>query len=345
MQIEDNTLSASDLALIADDNSGDDSSAPAADTGKPAGDAPAATDKGAEGSKPAADGKPAGDAGKPAADAGKWFTDDWKEKAIAGVPESQRKKAEAYIARRSSPYDILNGAMSADDKIAELTRDRIKIPTGKDDDPKDVAAFRKAMGIPDSPDKYEVKVPKEYGELSELDTELKDAFLERALSTGMSQKQVDLAMDNYFAIEKVKAAEQAKLVLASSTAAQDELRVHFGKEYRQSVELTNRFFAEGLGKNGMAEAEDRREFLSKRFADGTALGEHPAFVKFMAELARERADDGAFIMGEGTDGVDIDAKIDKIIKTRNSDPKAYAAMQPELERLVAAQNRMKARKG
>lgn len=284
--------------------------------------------------------KPAADAGKPAS----WYTDDWKEKAIAGVPEPQRKKAESYLARRASPYDILNGAMSADDKIAELTRDRIKVPTGKDDDPKDIAAFRKALGVPDAVDKYQVNVPKEYGELSELDTELKDAFLERAHATNMTQKQVDLAMDNYFAIEKVKQAEMAKRVLASSTAAQDELRVHFGKEYRPAVELTNRFFAEGLGKAGMADAADRREFLSKRFADGTALGEHPAFVKFMAEIARERADDGALIMGETTDGVDLDTRINKIIETRNTDQKEYERMQPELARLIAAQNRQKARR-
>lgn len=335
MQIADETESFSneDLALVADDNG-----AETVDAGKGGDVKPAA---GADVGKVDASKPDAGDADK-----GKWFTDDWKEKAISGVPEPARKKAESYLKTRSSPYDILNGAMSADDKIRELTSTRVKIPTGKDDDPKEVAAYRKAIGIPDDPEKYKIDVPAEYGELSQLDKDLVSDFRKEAFKTGMPQSAVDLAIKTHFTIQKTVAAEEARKVLQASQKNQDELRVHFGKEFRQTVELTNRMFQTELAEAGLTDQGERHEFLSKRLSDGTMLGEYPPFVKMMAKIARERADDGAFIMGETTDGEDLDTKIDAIMKKRNQGAegmKEYQRMEPEMKRLIAAQNRMKAR--
>ena len=71
------------------------------------------------------------------------FGDNWREDIIKNLPEEQHDKARNYLKTRNSPYDIVRGAMSADQKITELTRDRVKIPTGENDDPKDVAAYRK----------------------------------------------------------------------------------------------------------------------------------------------------------------------------------------------------------
>jgi hypothetical protein len=63
----------------------------------------------------------------------------------------------------------------------------------------------------------------------------------------------------------------------------------------------------------------------------------------MAKIAKERADDGAFLVGEG-DGEDLDGKVDKIMAIQHSNPKEYERMQPELKRLIAAQIRRDQRK-
>lgn len=316
---------------------------------KPAGnDAPAAAagDAGKGGSTPApAAGDNSSKAGVSAVDNGPWGS-DWREKTLANLDETTREKADKFLKTRSSPYDVLRSALAADSKITELTNSRVKIPTGKDDDPKDVAAYRKARGVPETPDKYDIEpFVKEVGELSPLDNELKDEFLKQAHSLNWGQKDVDFAMKTWVANQKMLAAEQTKRVLSAQQAAIDELRVEYGKEYRPNIELVNRMFSEELSRVGMQEADERREFLSKRFADGTALGEHPAFVKMMVNIARERADDGALVMGETADGGDIDKRIDSIMEKMNSDPKEYARMQPELQRLIAAQNRRNARGG
>lgn len=272
------------------------------------------------------------------------FGDNWRDQIAAGLPEDQRAKAQAWLKNRASPYDVLNAGMSADSKISQLMRERVKIPTGKDDDPKEVAAYRKAIGVPEKPDGYKVELPKEYGaELTGTDKELLDEFLEEAHAKNYTQGQVDLAIQNYWAVQqRVRAAEQAQIARAQQGAV-DELHAHFGKEYRPTVELINRMFETELSEVGLTKPEERREFLSQRFTNGMALGEYPPFVKMMAKIARERADDGAFVVGEGTDGVDIDKRIDDIIAIRTTNPKEYERMQPELQRLVAAQNRRKAR--
>lgn len=272
-----------------------------------------------------------------------WLPNDWRDKLVNGFPEDQRGKAKDYVTRRNSPYEIIRSGMTADAKIKELTETRIKLPTGKDDDPKELAAFRQKWGVPADAKEYKADIPKEVGELSDLDQELLDEFKKDAHTKNYSQDQFAHAVKMYWAVDQRVKAAQVTQVVKAQQAAVDELRVEFGKDYRPTVELINRMFETELSAVGMTEADERREFLSQRFTNGMALGEHPAFVKMMAKIARERADDGAFVMGETSDGVDIEAKIDKIIETRNTDMKAYERMQPELKRLIAAQERMKAR--
>ena len=314
------------------DTSADTSTDTTADTGK---SSSPTTEKAA----PATGDRAAADASKP-----EGFGDDWKDRLLTGMPETQRERAQGYLSKRSSPYDVLNAALSADQKISELMRDRVKIPTGKNDDPKEVERFRKAAGIPDKPDGYKVDIPREYGELSELDEELVGEFQQEMHAAGANQKQVDVASKMYFAIQQRVNAAKAAEAMAADRKGLEEIKGFHGKAFPQVVELTNRMFAEGLGKYGLEDPKARTDFLSMRLENGQKLGSFPPFVNFMADLAKERADDGAFDVGDGDDGEDINAKIDKIIAMRDTDIKAYQRMQPELEKLIKRQDRMAKRK-
>ena len=343
------------------DVSADETTATSADAGDKGGAPAAGSDKNAAatGGKSASDagGKDADNGAKEAdasADAGDKatpkpgmtdvFGDGWRDQIAGGLPSDQQDKAKKFLAARQSPYDVLRSAMSADQKISELMRDRVKIPTGDGkDDPKEVAAYRKARGVPDKATDYKVTIPDDYGPLTSLDEGLRDEFLTEAHKRNMGQKDVDFLIQTHFAIQRTAAAAQAKRVLEAQQVAQDDLRVEYGKEYRPNVELVNRMFADGLSKYGMEDKEERLDFLSKRFVDGTAIGEHPAFVKMMVEIARERADAGALLMGESTDGggQDLDKREKEIMGLMHTDPKEYARMQPELEKIIMAQQRRK----
>lgn len=333
MHVEDNenqSLSADDLAMLGNQDTGA--------SGDEAGNKPSADAEKKSGTEPTnatSEGEPV----KPLD-----FSERWRDEIAAGLPADQRDKAKQYLKTRNSPYEVLRAGMSADAKISELMATRVKIPTGKDDDPKDVASYAKARGVPDKADDYKLDVPDGF-ELSETDQQLKGDFFKAAHQRHWNQADVDLAVKTHMAILQETEAEQAKQRIQASQAAQDELRVHFGKDYRASIELTNRMFQQEMSELGMDDTKARQEALSIPLADGRMLGELPWFVKMMAKIARERSDDGAFEMGESGDGVDLDAKIDKIMDKKFSDPKEYERLQPELQRLIGAQQRRERRAG
>lgn len=329
-----------DESLGQDDTSGNDETAAAA-----AAAAEAAKADGDKGGDQSADKGAEAAADKGGKGGDDWLPADWRDRFANGLPEDQRGKAKDYLKNRSSPFDILRSGMAADSKISELTRDRVRVPTGKNDDPKDVAAYRKARGTPEKAENYDIRLPEDFGEMDQLDSEMSDEFKKKAHSLNWGQKDFDLAIDTVIARDKMRAAEQANRVLRAKEAAQDELRIEFGKEYRGNVELINRFIGEEMKRVGVDDANLRREALSERFADGMALGEKPWFVKMMANIARRYADDGLIETGETEEAGDVDTRIDKIVGLMHSDPKEYERMQPELQKLIAVQNRRGARKG
>lgn len=273
------------------------------------------------------------------------FPDNWREQYIVGLPEDQREKAKNWLSKRSSPYEVLRAGINADQKIQDLAQNRVKVPTGKEDDPKDVAAFRKHWGVPEKPSDYKVELPKEYGtELSATDKEMLDEFLADAHSKHMNQAQVDHSIKAFWAVQQRMNAYKSAEAMKVDTAAEDDIRVEMGKDYRTNLELINRVVGEGLSKHGWEKPEDRREFLSMRLENGVKLGSYKPFVMWLSELAREKADDGTLEFGDSGDAVDIDRRIDEIIGTRDKDIKEYERLQPELKKLITIQNRRNARR-
>ena len=324
-------------------------------TGAPSSSAPRET---AESSAPAGDGaKPAIGAedtgGAKAAEPSQADKDvvdllgpNWRDRIVTapGFKDEERTKIKAYLDRRGSIYDVLRSGANSDQKISELMRDRVKIPTGKNDDPKEIAAYRKARGAPEDPEKYDIKLPEDFGELDSLDKDLSSDFKKRAHALHWGQKDFDLAIETVVARDRMRAAEQANKVLRAKEAAVDELRIHFGKDYRPTVEMINRMIGEEMAAIGIDDPNLRREALSERFADGMALGEKPWFVKMMANIARKYGDPGVFEAGEPVEGGDVDSKIETIMGMMMTNPKEYERMQPELKRLIEIQERRNKRR-
>lgn len=339
---QDRAIGADDLALLGDtpaDTSADTSASDAATSDKSSG----ASDKGGTSAKDSsAKDDSASDDGK----SGGAFPDNWRDLYVQGLPDEQKGKAKDWLAKRSSPHEVLRAGLAADAKIQELSQGRVKVPTGKGDDPKDIAAFRKAIGVPEKVEDYKIDLPKEYGaELQANDKELLDEFLKDAHEKNMTQAQVDHSIKTYWAVQQRVNAMRAAEAMRVDQAAEDEIRTEMGKEFRGNVELINRMLSDGLSKHGWDAPEDRRDFLSQRLENGVKLGSWPPFVRWLSEMARERADDGTLEFGDGGDAVDVDRRIDDIMKIRDKDMKEYQRLEPELKKLIAVQNRRKTRGG
>lgn len=266
------------------------------------------------------------------------LTAEMRQFLLGKLGPDAKAKAEKWLGTRSSITDLFNGAYNADAKIQELAQGRVKVPTGKDDKPEDVQAFRKAFGVPEAPDKYDIWRPEGSGEMSGADKEMWGEFLKDAHANNIGQKQVDTVAKAFYRVQETAQREMANRAKAAAEKAQEDLRVEYGRDYKPNVELANRFLSETFP--GLRDA-DGGNILDKRFADGTALGEHPGFVKSIIKLAKEAADDGAIVIGETTEGVDVDKRLNELMDLMRTDRTKYAspAVQQEVQRLTAVQMR------
>lgn len=333
-----------------DDLSGGSEGGGAADEPKVGGDQPAAGSDG--GKAPAVD--PAGKVETPAAGAdpakgseqGKSATDDLslsdelRAKLIAALPKEAQERAGKYVKSRSSIADLLKAGLGADSKISELMaaqKGLIK-PLGEKATPEEVAAYRKAVGVPETADKYAVYRPEGF-EPTEADTEAEKTFLEAAHAANLNQRQVDGVMKTYYLLQAQAAKAQSDRAAAAAEKAVEDLRVEFGRDYKANVALADRWLKEHLGEDM---GDDWKGLMGMRFQDGTALGEHTGFVKAIVKLAKAWADDGLPDIGEGGSGESIDQQVDSMMKKMGTDEYNSPAFQQKLQALIAQQNKRRA---
>ena len=131
----------------------------------------------------------------------------------------------------------------------------------------------------------------------------------------------------YWSIEQRRAAANLAQAARASQASLTKVNQAMGGEFTQRIEQINRTIGDLMAKYG-ADAEERTAFMSKRFADGTAVGENYAFVMALDEIARDRSDDGAFYMGNGTDGQDLNKRIDDAIAMSHQSGRICQDRQP-----------------
>jgi hypothetical protein len=274
---------------------------------------------------------------------------------ISQFPEGdERSKAEKYLERRSSVVDIVRSGMNADARIQELTdaaNQRIKPPTAEST-PEEIESFRQAMNIPQSYTDYQGFRP-EGRQFTEAETQMEQRYFQFAHENNMTPTQVMNNMAFLDAYQNSQAEARAAQVKEASDRSEDTLRVKYGTDFRDKKSLGEEFLKQGLAPHvgGNAELGD---LLNKRFEDGTALGENPAFFGWVIDMAIDAQDAGAldFNSAGGTNsggGVDVEARIAELrAKAHSRDPAEKAeyaspAVQQEIKSLVARQMRQQQR--
>lgn len=272
------------------------------------------------------------------------FPDDWRERTIKtlGLEGDALKRAQERAKRASSPAELLRTVLAGDAKIADMAaelKSAVKIP-GDKAKPEEIEAFQKAWGVPEAPDKYDLKA---LGELSPVDREIWDEVLPEFHKRHYSQEQLNAAAQALAKANEIAAKRMQERAEQVAAKTRDDLLVEYGstKELNANMELANRYLGAILGKH--MDGEARNAFLRMQLADGTSIGAHPGFVRAIVDAARQWAGDSIPDIGENGAGFDIDARVREITaKSQSTNPaeKAeYVRLQPELERLVAAQLR------
>lgn len=144
-------------------------------------------------------------------------------------------------------------------------------------------AFYRAIGRPEKPDDYELKIPN--GVTS--DPKFVGEFTKLAFDTGLSKEQVSKVADWYIGQQSASSAavEQANKVQLQK--AVDELKNEWGAEYDAKLDKANQFVARLVD-------DDTYNYMK-----GLGLTNDPKIVKFFAKLSESISED-AFVPQKGS---------------------------------------------
>jgi len=237
-------------------------------------------------------------------------------------------KSDASIQGFKSPVDLVKSYIHAQKMVGA---DKIPVP-GKHATEDDWKSVFKKLGLPESPDKYELQA-------EGADPEFIKGFKEAAHKYGILPKQAQELYGWYSQMQK-SAVEKAKADYETQTKMNlDKLKEEWGgdAEYTKNLSMAKRALFNFFGK-------DTVEWVEK-----TGLGNDPQFIKLMHKVGKSMGED--VIKGDG--GVsfnDSDEALHKQISeiTNNYAHPYWDAGHPEhykaVEHVQGLYNRLSAKK-
>lgn len=265
-------------------------------------------------------------------DAGKQFPADWRKMIAADNPD--HLKTLERFATPKALYDSY-GALRAKLASGEL---KPVTPFPEKGTAEEQTAWRLTNGIPESPEKYEVKLS-EGRVLGEEDAPMVESFKKYAHEKNMPAAAVSAALDFYAQDRERLAADRAKANAQFKAQAEDTLRSEWGPDYRGNLGRIQMLL-------GNAPKEVSSLIAGSRLADGTPFGNHPGVLKWLADLSRQVNPAGVMIPNDGTMAKSVEDEIATIEKTMRENRTAYnkdERMQARLRDLYDARARAGAR--
>ena len=183
--------------------------------------------------------------------------------------------------------------------------DKISVPTKHATDEDWNQVFSK-LGVPDSPDKYEVKYELQEGA---NDTPVKN-FISEAHKLNLLPHQVQGVLNYYSQLEQNANDSQQKDMELNKIENESSLRKEWGLAYDKKMNEANSVF-----KNFFA-----TDLADVKLQDGTPLGNHPGFVRSLSEMASKFSEDSMGAGQEESGGItpaEADREIQKILGDPN----------------------------
>ena len=308
---------------------GGGSTPPAGDP--PAGDPPATPPAGGAGDPPAGGTPPAST--PPAGDAkggeGYWPA-DWRDTVSKGDA-----KILARMGRYASPAAAMEALVAAQNRISA---GELKPVLGKNATPEQVKEYREALGIPETPDKYDLgKDIKIEG----MDPTLLGEVLKEAHESNQTPDQVKATLKAWSKISQSVKEQQYESDVNIQKTSEDALRAEWGTEYRRNINIIHGML-DGAASPGLKDA-----IMGGRLADGTPIGSSPDALKFLVGLALIQNPTGVVVPGSEANpmkGVEEElAKIDQTMKTNRAAYNKDEKMQARYRELLVAKEKLKPR--
>lgn len=266
------------------------------------------------------------------------WPDDWRDQLV-GSDEKLLKRMQRY----ASPRDVANALIAAQNRISSGELRSALKPNAT---PEEAAAWRAENGIPDAPEKYDLKMPNGIV-FGEEDKPFVDSFLKSAHAANFHPDQVKAALAWYHQDRETQIEAMAAKDAQQRDATRDELVAEWGvndfkRNSNQIMSLLD------TAPTGVKEI-----LMAARGPDEGALFNNPNVLRFFDSLARQINPVATVVPGVtgniGTAIGDEIQKLEKMMGNRKSDywntatPSAKATsekLQARYRELVSARERM-----
>lgn len=232
-------------------------------------------------------------------------------------------KALAQLQRYQSPEDIWKKAKALESKLSAGELRPVLGPKATADE---VKAYREAHGIPESPDKYDLKGVK----FDEADKPMIDVMLKAAHASNQTPEQAKATIATWTAVKKAAIDHQAAADKKFEEDAEESLRAEWGGDYKRNMNL----FRSALDRSMPQDQIDN--FLGGRLADGTPIGSAPQVVKAILGMELMLNPRGVVVPGgDGANGEGIKGELEKLQKVP-ANKKTEAQSQRERDLITSA---------
>ncbi len=263
-----------------------------------------------------------------------WYPDDWRQKLAAGDP-----KIEKRLTRFTGPDGVLKWALEADRKISSGEyKNQAQLPEKPTEE--QLKQYRLDNGIPESPDKYDIKADG----ITDNDKAYLDSLYKYAHDNHMPKSTVEKVV-NFMVSSKQAAAEKiAELDAEDKQTMEETLRAEMpAGEYKLNMNIMHGMF------DGVNE-DVKKNFLEARLPDGTKLTNDPNVVKMLVGFAREINPAATVVPNAGGANAmksisEEIADIEKFMKSNRDDYFKDKKMQARYSELIVAQGQLQKKAG
>lgn len=256
---------------------------------------------------------------------------EWRDRLADGNADLAK-----ILSRYASPAAVGKAFLAQRQKLSEGGIPKL----GPDAKPEEVAAYRKALGIPEKPEEYIVATPANRA-LNDVEKPILEDFRNLAHGLNIPPAQASKLAEWYLANNDRAVQVAQEQAVFKRQATEDALRVEWGGEYRANIQLANAY-VEG-------QAPVLKGLLGTTLSDGTKLGDNPDFIRYVVEQARNTMGD-TFVadISQGQGGSQtIDEQIAELSKLRFSENEADQKRfwKPEIQDKLLALYKRKERRG
>ena len=267
------------------------------------------------------------------------WSDNWHDevaKEFAGDDEKAAEKAAKSLKQfYKTPADLYRKMREQDEYIRG--GGLVKVP-GEDASEDEIAAYNKAIGVPEKPEDYLENIKLSDGvELGDADREIAKDLAQALHPLGVTPKGFNGLLDWYYKANTAQEEQMVEIDEKDKYEAEKAMVEAYGPK-RKSIQtaILNSF-------NGNSELHD--SLMNGRLADGRLIKYAPEVIDYLQKQALTANPTAASIVEGQVNGVSVEAELKDIRKAMREDRRAYnkdTKMQERFKELLQIEQGMKA---